>query len=704
MKYRANDGKRGISLIAVLGILVLLVFLVGTMYYMVTLESRSTYSYAQRVQNRYDPKAPQFHVKNLIATVTSSTISNSKMLMDQAAGIRTNTGVVEKVDDLSGRVNLNSVRDAEAFDRFVRAAMIEADGDTSKSFLAKSSKKNIAGEGIEAPHGRLLVAGLDAVKKRQARVSEDPKGGGTASRASTQGISGFSKSSDSAAPFQAVGDATKNAGDIPAVFSKAEIETMAPYLTAVSESKEFYALRSGKTGTRLSLDALTSNPLAVWKQLAAAYPDKNPRLLMQYAVNLVDYFDDNTTPTMMYADAEMSLDKAVVGVEPTVMISEVYPDSRFTASEGDGGQFVELYNPWNERVVLPGWKLEIYGTSSKQQPDSVVTLSAALPPNGVLVVTNNYNRREGAGSSKGLFTIFGVEPDGTQHQVYEISALALPDFGGMAVLRDQHDSVIDIFKYGFTGAIDSMNSFRREDPTVRSSSVGAATPFAIPSLLNAGCARFMQARASARMLYADKGCVSPMEMLRVSTAFCDIDGQQQAHPWQVPVYNAKDAALDKDNFDETVADLFIAGTPRETADVNDNMTTYTRGKLNVNTCSSAALLSIDARIGGQFAMTPAVWENIISRKKAAAATGENAFVSASEFVKVMIPNLASEDDFNAAVRVLDQICVSSSSYAVQTGAWRKTPPKKGMPLPGRQCWLVVGGPDGQPKIAGTSFE
>lgn len=698
-----HNSRRGVSLIAVLGLLVLLVFVVVTMFYLVTLESRSAALYGWRIQNRYDAAATRPYLASLAAQITSSPLESAGDALKVAKGKRTATGVVEEFEDLSARVNVNAVRDAQAFARFLDASVVVEPDAISTGTVGAQGARQVFSSGAA---GMKIVRAIKSAERADPPTKPEDK---ATTKAATEKVTkqtakaaaqDANKEEDKAGvqfvdreqPYKTLGDlALAVAGD-DAPFTKKQLEQIAPFVTTFSEASEQAIAPSGKLVARLPRERMTSEPLVVWKQLTAMYPQKNKQLLMQYAVNISDYFDADDVPTMMYADRNQKLETAALGVEPTVMISEVYADSRYSMAEGDGGQFVEFHNPWSKSVSMANWKLDIHAANGELERS--VIISAIVGPGETLVVTDNYDNKNGNAASKGLKSIFGAPPMGLA-AVYEAAGLDLPDFGGMVVLRNADDAVMDIFTYTTTGEYDSLNSFQRDDPTVRAAGVLMGTPYRaynkVDEVTGVG---YAGARAKARELLADKGeCTSPLELMRVSTGFAD-GKAQSARGWQLPVYAAQDAkgnaTVDNDNLDASVANLFVAGT-QVIVESDETSTVYTRGKLNVNECAPAALLSLDARDKGEFVVTETIAQKLDGKR----------FASPMDFVRAVVPKLETEAQFNAAVRLLDTVCVSSTSYLARVGAWREKPPREGMSYPGVELVSISGGPAGNPVVTGV---
>jgi len=73
--------------------------------------------------------------------------------------------------------------------------------------------------------------------------------------------------------------------------------------------------------------------------------------------------------------------KTYTGIEINPCINEVCPDPSATGNQG--GQFIELTNPWSNSISLSGWSLRGSGIQAQ--------LTTSLPSGGFLVLTNNIN-------------------------------------------------------------------------------------------------------------------------------------------------------------------------------------------------------------------------------------------------------------------------------------------------------------------------
>ncbi|MDD4279883.1 MAG: hypothetical protein PHX74_09145, partial [Candidatus Sumerlaeales bacterium] len=276
MKLVVRNRERGASLVVVLGLLVLLLFLLFSLSYLVLIEGQSGNFYGRQVQARYDAGLANGTAAAVAETATSATIASSRQILTQANDLQQQTGVIENVDDLSGRVNLNYVKDAEAFDRFVRSILESPSesGDVADNVknaqshvsveVAASDKaatrdsatervQNSANNRVFPAYGRMLVSLLDACrevgKQDDSKASLKVTASEVAAAKDEDGEYVDVSSADStppmfvndAEPLLSLGDATHAVGNYPAPFSADEMARLRPYVTVVSQTPEVYS-------------------------------------------------------------------------------------------------------------------------------------------------------------------------------------------------------------------------------------------------------------------------------------------------------------------------------------------------------------------------------------------------------------------------------------------------------------------------------
>jgi len=145
-------------------------------------------------------------------------------------------------------------------------------------------------------------------------------------------------------------------------------------------------------------------------------------------------------------------------------------------TEGDDGEYFEIYNPYSTALSVEGWQLSI-GQGGQQVP-----LTGQIPAHGYLVVTDDRDnshditpepQQTGMGS---FYDIFGRVGDGDTHRLVESPPLLLPNSSATLYLRDDKGNLIDYFSYRGMATGGVRNSAQRTDPRVHDYEVHACTP------------------------------------------------------------------------------------------------------------------------------------------------------------------------------------------------------------------------------------
>lgn len=343
--------------------------------------------------------------------------------------------------------------------------------------------------------------------------------------------------------FGSVGELLDHAAIRDAGLDQALLEQAEPYLTVFSVARDGWWV-AGEATTRPLLDINRASAQDIFDALIDLYGADGPPAtqLAQFAANLVDARDVDSIPTTLAAPGA----EAVVGIERTPFITEVYADSLSPDEEGDDGQFVELYNPWNEALSVDGWTLVVDGQS--------VRLQGRIAPGGFLIVTDDADERTdnetpGTGS---LYDVFGVTSDNTRRRVQEVLALEIAgDAQAWAVtLRDAAGNVVD----RMASTVEQANaggdaySTQRENPLVRETLRRRATPFGLvsPSPAPEGATLARLANYP-----ADGPFVAPSDALTVFAGYADATSAR-ADRWAFPTLDAEGAQIDA-----RVIDLFV---------------------------------------------------------------------------------------------------------------------------------------------------
>ena len=244
-------------------------------------------------------------------------------------------------------------------------------------------------------------------------------------------------------------------------------DVLRPYLTIYSSCDPIYSL-NGKAIEKINPN--TASAEDIFQALLRAFPSHDRTLLKQLAVNIVDARDEDSVPTQLEGD---SPDAPILGIEKTPYINEVWPDSVTDEKDGDDGQYVELFNPYNESISVEGWEVSAGG--------STVLLTGIIAPKGYIVITDDSNNandpspedEKGYGS---LYDIFGVVQGGAARRIIEKRDFDIPNGSGIVRLKNQSKQLIDYFAYSGGVYSGTKKSFQRDDPRVRLAFYQSCTP------------------------------------------------------------------------------------------------------------------------------------------------------------------------------------------------------------------------------------
>lgn len=405
--------------------------------------------------------------------------------------------------------------------------------------------------------------------------------------------------------FSSVADLLRHPEIVRAGINPQIVAAITPHVTTFSISVD-ERLRGGTTIPLL--DPNRADAEQVYEALRALYPDgtKSNRMLMQFAVNLVDARDSDSIPTLFPGTQGPDV---VLGVERTPFITEVYPDSATPNEEGDDGQFVELHNPWSHDLDVTGWQL--------RTPDHIFPLEGKIVAGGFLVLTDDIDNsaehpdRHLAGTGS-LYDVFRVLPDNNRRRALADPAFSLPTTGRNIVvaLHDRAGNLIDQFTYTPDPRDEnSLYSYQRENPIVRETFRRRATPFALPPR-----SEEPEAWTLARLQNypADGPFVTPLDVLGVFAGFSD-PRTRLSSQWAFPVVatpksaatRAREAAERPDRLDARVIDIFAIGdrpSPTEAGKVREKL--YTLGRKDAQ--SSAFLKATALKSGADTAALAAV--------------------------------------------------------------------------------------------------
>lgn len=350
-------------------------------------------------------------------------------------------------------------------------------------------------------------------------------------------------------PFLSLDELQRLPSMTPQIF-----EIVKPYLTIFSASDPVCSIE-GYTVPKL--DSNTATAQEIFDILLRRYPDKDPSLLNQFAVNIVDARDVDSIPATLPGEDP---DKPFLGIEKTPYINEVWADSLTDDKDGDDGQYIELFNPYEEPVSMEGWTIELPGTSAH--------LTGSIAPKGFLIVTDDYNNEndpsiedvEGYGS---FYDIFNVVRSGATHRVIEKPELEIPNESGTVLLKDKSGNLVDYFSYTggtFTGV---KKSFQRNDPRIRIASWNFCTPLKENNSFFGNSAN--PGSVTAPFNVRDRLYETPVDLMEVFCGYTNplvsSSTQKTMNRGQISPLPLLEGGAESD-LDLRLVDLFTAGSPR----------------------------------------------------------------------------------------------------------------------------------------------
>jgi hypothetical protein len=439
------------------------------------------------------------------------------------------------------------------------------------------------------------------------------------------------------------------------------LPSLSTYLTVFSLSPEVFNRTDG-----------TTIPKALWTPRSArdtlaalqnAFPDKSFRLLAQIAANLQDLTDGDHLPTLITDPSRPGIGQSVRGMGGSLFITEIYPDSETGAILGDAGQFVELWNGTDQAISLEGWSVGVASGLSATTPTQRIPLAGIVATNGFVILTDNYDSpSELAPSGTGSFvSVFGARADGFNRVAVQNAALDLPDKNGTVVLFDPEGRVADVFSYGDPGTANSRISFQRSNPRRPVLRTSEATPFRRSddtfADINAWTARSLK----------PMNLNHPVILLALDTRWVDLgsDGLGKLAGSQ----RIQLGTSGPNDLDQSVLDVFSTPSPERLHTVQNGpagggVTRYAAGRLNLNTCHRAALLSLDDTINGQSLLNLQSLERIESHRQNRLAQGQVPFRNATDILPLIFSELPPADRLNHVAVLLDQVAVGSASFEI----------------------------------------
>jgi hypothetical protein len=709
MRQRRFAGReeRGSTLLIVLALLALLVLIAATLSVSVRMELVASQNYGAMVAANNATQSALFEALSYLDGVTSITHraqpwaqaryveKNGRRATRSTSGKSADAGraldTVARpydltIDDLAGRLNLNAVKNADVLARWLAAIM----------------PAEMAG-GVAARRAAAVLAWRGDFVDTQTTACLDPR---------LPPPAGFHRIENL--------DQLAASAEHPDLFTPAELQKLRPYATVFSVASESQTVGADAMQEKVLLEPMSAE--TIYERLVAVFPDKQDRLLRQYAVNLADLLDGDSVPAQLPDPENSSQWSRLLGIELTPLITEVYADS--ATKNTDEGQFVELYNPWSTPMSVEGWQLVVGGASGGSGTGHI-SLNGTIAPEGYLIVTDRYEQpAEGSEPGTGSFlAIFGRRADGGSQRVIEAESLQLPDKNSCVSLLDAKGQLVDAFPYSSGAATDGRQSYQRVDPLVRWFTVAEATPFELYSSQSSSSQNsqatvheeirrveklwrraaggqaiglgdlfavptsYVAQRSTGSTIYFDPYFPQTPELGLSSTALADAaraasgaTGAAANGSSTTPnaTYRVSRTATGTarsgaaTNLDARLVDIFVTpATAGRGAAYPQSPLLHSYGKVNINTCAAEALWGLDASANDRDLISPQLVNAFGSYQQAQYQAGRPPFTSLSQFVDLVAkstPEL-SLNDTEALSKLLDQVCVGSMSFDV----WAQSP-------------------------------
>jgi type II secretory pathway component PulK len=521
---RNSLSRRGSIMLLVLALLAVLTLIATTLIFVSRLETLAAHNAAKRVQDRmaaHTGVTPAVQViapalGKPVATTQDWARTESKSSYTQKARAgqaqyhpdATNKNTAQNapplpatpwlaVRDMSGLVNLNTVLDYP--DKPAGSAATTEDAPIVGALPAAALESLVAAicleKGIEA-NARAITQNI--LKARYGPDGEpDPE---ETDQPEPTDLSAKPRPKDDT-PYLYVEDLR----NIPGV-TEPLYQALAPHLTPHSEAYDVWYDESNRIFGRLPVNEASLGQ--IHEALLVLYPRIDTDLLLQFAHNIVDSRDEDSIPTTAQgANTVLPL----LGLEMTPLISEVCPDVITFESDGDNGEYIELFNPLSVSVDMRGWRLD-YGNGR-------LVLNEVIGAGQVLVITdniNNENKPEARTQTPGMgtfFAVFGALPVGGRMKILEIPELNIPNEAGVIRLYDAQDNLIDYLTYKDATFRGNHFGWRRTTRMDRVGRRGPATPFQVN--LENPATRYDQRAWEYHLTLRDKPFESGVELLFV---------------------------------------------------------------------------------------------------------------------------------------------------------------------------------------------
>ncbi|NQU44756.1 lamin tail domain-containing protein [bacterium] len=363
-------------------------------------------------------------------------------------------------------------------------------------------------------------------------------------------------------------------------------EAISPYLTPFSASYEIWYDEEERPFLRAPLNELDVDRF--YRLLRVLYPEGAERDLLQFALNLVDWRDEDSVPTQHFLS---EIEAPLLGYELTPIITEVCPDVITFPEDGDNGEYIEIFNPLSKVVEMYGWRLD-WGVGS-------YIIQTVLPPGGILVLTDDIMNEndpdpEDIPNMGSFFDIFKILPSGSQSQLVEEFLMDLPDHFAIVRLYDNEGRLVDHLTYT-NGRFNGIHrGFHRQSVFDHEGRPDVASPFRAslpePTLAYDTIAR--EAMGERR----DRAFLNSAEVLLVPIGIDEVRGERSRYSALYPAPTVLDDSLP----DARLLDAFSAGDidgpfsesgvlqvwrPDEDLEVQP----FSFGKINLNTAPPEVL-------------------------------------------------------------------------------------------------------------------
>ena len=318
------------------------------------------------------------------------------------------------------------------------------------------------------------------------------------------------------------------------------------------------------------------------------YQEEGPEII-QALLNILDYMDADLVPTVMSFQSASGVQE-IYGREPSPLINELRmrtskingPLTDYSFPHSNGGEYIELFNPYDIPISLDGYRLQ---WNSRHHGQEQLDLSSyTVEPSGFLIITDNTRR---------LFNIDSVKPTSQMVQVVELDKFELDEIDfeevtlfSQGVLRD---------RMSMTGA-SLDKSIEKSDP--RHGGVANLSEGYSPGALNSGFSNYLAGLSSGQPqdLFLHSG-VSGYDFRLGLSAFSLLYADKD--PWQT-------IALDVGNYVKGVDEGAFAllkwvqwihevedvDVYDEKDSISDEFKLRSSGRININTASARVLQAL----------------------------------------------------------------------------------------------------------------